>query len=162
MDILDNATLWVGISFIFFVLLVIKPISKLTNESLKVKIIEISKKIEDAENLKNEASVILSELKKEKETSEDSIKLLIEKAKEESRQIELDMKENLNDLVKKKESSLEQKLKYTKAKFEKEISEEILQSAINVTRKRIIKDLSESKKDALIEKSINEINLKVN
>ena len=41
MEILDNATLWVGVSFVLFILLVFKPLLKSTNRSLDDKITNI-------------------------------------------------------------------------------------------------------------------------
>ena len=72
------------------------------------------------------------------------------------------MKNNLKETIKKKENQLEEKLKQTKIKFEKEISSEILRSSIDVTKKRIINDLSDSKNNSLVENSIDEVNIKIN
>ncbi len=44
MYFLDNATLWVGISFILFVVLTFKPIMNATNNALENKIKLIKKK----------------------------------------------------------------------------------------------------------------------
>ena len=112
MEILDNATLWVGVSFVLFILLVFKPLLKSTNRSLDDKITNIKNKL--------------------KKTN------------------------------KKKENQLKQRLKQTKIKFENEISSEILRSSIDVTKKRIINDLSDSKNNSLVENSIDEVNIKLN
>ena len=162
MEILDNATLWVGVSFVLFILLVFKPLLKLTNKSLDDKINDIKNKLEDAEKLNLESEKIYNEIEKERIAGEMKIKKILENASKEARDIEEKMKNNLNETIKKKENQLEEKLKQTKIKFEKEISSEILRSSIDVTKKRIINDLSDSKNNSLVENSIDEVNIKIN
>ena len=162
MEILDNATLWVGVSFVLFILLVFKPLLKLTNKSLDDKINDIKNKLEDAEKLNLESEKIYNEIEKERIAGEMKIKKILENASKEARDIEEKMKNNLNETIKKKENQLKQRLQQTKIKFEKEISSEILRSSIDVTKKRIINDLSDSKNNSLVENSIDEVNIKLN
>ena len=162
MEILDNATLWVGISFVLFILLVFKPLLKLTNKSLDDKINDIKNKLEDAEKLNLESEKIYNEIEKDRIAGEMKIKKILENASKEARDIEEKMKNNLQETIKKKENQLKQRLQQTKIKFEKEISSEILRSSIDVTKKRIINDLSDSKNNSLVENSIDEVNIKLN
>ena len=162
MEILDNATLWVGVSFVLFILLVFKPLLKLTNKSLDDKINDIKNKLEDAEKLNLESEKIYNEIEKDRIAGEMKIKKILENASKEARDIKEKMKNNLKETIKKKENQLEQKLQQTKIKFEKEISSEILRSSIDVTKKRIINDLSDSKNNSLVENSIDEVNIKIN
>ena len=162
MEILDNATLWVGVSFVLFILLVFKPLLKLTNKSLDDKINDIKNKLEDAEKLNLESEKIYNEIEKDRIAGEMKIKKILENASKEARDIEEKMKNNLKETIKKKENQLEQKLQQTKIKFEKEISSEILRSSIDVTKKRIINDLSDNKNNSLVENSIDEVNIKIN
>ena len=162
MEILDNATLWVGVSFVLFVLLVFKPLLKSTNRSLDDKITNIKNKLEDAKKLNLESEKIYNEIEKDRIAGEMKINIIIENASKEARDIEEKMKNNLKETIKKKENQLEQKLQQTKIKFEKEISSEILRSSIDVTKKRIINDLSDSQNNSLVENSIDEVNIKIN
>ena len=58
MDVLDNATLWVGISFLIFVLLIFKPLLNSISASLDKKIDSIKDNITEAKELKEEAEKI--------------------------------------------------------------------------------------------------------
>ena len=162
MEILDNATLWVGVSFVLFILLVFKPILKSTNRSLDDKIINIKNKLEDAKKLNLESEKIYNEIEKDRIAGEMKINMILENALKEAKDIEEKMKNNLQETIKKKENQLKQRLQQTKIKFEKEISSEILRSSIDVTKKRIINDLSDSKNNSLVENSIDEVNIKLN
>ena len=162
MEILDNATLWVGVSFMLFILLVFKPLLKSTNRSLDDKIINIKNKLEDAKKLNLESEKIYNEIEKDRIAGEMKINMILENALKEAKDIEEKMKNNLQETIKKKENQLKQRLQQTKIKFEKEISSEILRSSIDVTKKRIISDLSDSKNNSLVENSIDEVNIKLN
>ena len=72
------------------------------------------------------------------------------------------MKKTIQETVSKRQYLLEQKLKQSKIKFEEEISNEILKTALVVAKKRIINDLSEDKKNSLIKKSIDDLDIKIN
>ena len=162
MEILDNATLWVGISFVLFILLIFKPLLNSTNKSLDAKIISIKNKVEEAKKLNLESEKIYNEIEKDRIAGEIKIKTILENASRDAKNIEEKMNNNLDEIIKKKKNQLEQKLQQTKIKFEKEISSEILRTAIDVTKKRIINDLSDSKNNNLIENSIDEVNIKIN
>ena len=162
MEILDNATLWVGVSFVLFILLVFKPLLKSTNRSLDDKITNIKNKLEDAKRLNLESEKIYNEIEKDRIAGEMKINMILENALKEAKDIEEKMKNNLQETIKKKENQLKQRLQQTKIKFEKEISSEILRSSIDVTKKRIINDLSDSKNNSLVENSIDEVNIKLN
>ena len=162
MEILDNATLWVGVSFVLFILLIFKPLLNSTNKSLDEKIISIKNKVEEAKKLNLESEKIYNEIEKDRIAGEIKIKTILENASRDAKNIEKKMNNNLDEIIKKKKNQLEQKLQQTKIKFEKEISSEILRTAIDVTKKRIINDLSDSKNNNLIENSIDEVNIKIN
>ena len=68
-NILDDATLWVGLSFILFVLLVIKPLTSMFSQNIDAQINSLKKEINEAKRLKIEAENLLDEHKsKEKKT----------------------------------------------------------------------------------------------
>ena len=97
MDILNNATLWVGISFALFIILVFKPFLKLTNENLNRKIDSIKSNIEEAKELKENAKKILSGYEKKKKNISNEIKIMLDNAERESLVIEKQIKKNLKN-----------------------------------------------------------------
>ena len=69
-NILDDATLWVGLSFILFVLLVIKPLTSMFSQNIDAQINSLKKEIDEAKRLKIEAENLLDEHKsKEKKNT---------------------------------------------------------------------------------------------
>lgn len=162
MDFLDNATLWVGISFIIFVLLILKPVLKGSKTGLDNNINVIKHKIEEAKNLKNEAEKILNELKDNEKNVSSDIDAMKKKALKDTVIIEKKLNAELENTITKREKIFDQRLKQINTKFEKEISEKIIKSVLSVTEKRIERDLSVEKNNLLIEKSIKDIKIKFN
>ena len=162
MDILNNATLWVGISFALFIILVFKPFLKFTNENLNRKIDSIKSNIEEAKELKENAKKILSGYEKKKKNISNEISIMLDNAEKESLVIEKQMKKKFEQSLKRKEFIFKQKLEQDRLKFKKEITEEILFTAIDATKTRIIKNLSKGKNDSLIRDSIKNIKIKLN
>ncbi len=54
---------WVAVAFVAFIAAVFNPVRKMLTASLDAQIKDIKDKIEEAENLKNETQVSLSEIK---------------------------------------------------------------------------------------------------
>ena len=162
MNFLDNATLWVGVSFIIFIILTIKPILKNGKTSLENNIKAIKQRLEEAESLKYEADRVLKELKDNQKNVSLNIDAMKKKAIENTTEIEKKLNLQLENTIAKREKMFEQRLKQINLKFEKEVSEKIIESALSVTKKRIERDLSVEKNNSIIEKSIKDIKIKLN
>lgn len=162
MNFLDNATLWVGVSFIIFIILVIKPVLKNGKTSLENNIKAIKQRLEEAQSLKYEADKVLKELKDNQKNVSLNIDAMKKKAIEDTREIEKKLNLQLENTIAKREKMFEQRLEQINLKFKKEVSEKIIKSALSVTKKRIERDLSVKKNNSLIEKSIKDIKIKLN
>ena len=64
LSVLDNATLWVAISFVIFVFLVFKPLKNMMLTSLDKKIAELKHQLEESKKLKEDADKLFTEQKK--------------------------------------------------------------------------------------------------
>mgnify|MGYP001414423616 CR=1 FL=1 len=60
-NILDDSTLWVAISFIVFLILVYGPLKKMIIDSLDKKILELKSHLDDSKKLKKEAEELFNE-----------------------------------------------------------------------------------------------------
>ena len=162
MNFLDNATLWVGVSSIIFIILVIKPVLKNGKTSLENNIKAIKQRLEEAQSLKYEADKVLKELKDNQKNVSLNIDAMKKKAIEDTTEIEKKVNLQLENTIAKREKMFEQRLEQINLKFKKEVSEKIIKSALSVTKKRIERDLSVKKNNSLIEKSIKDIKIKLN
>ena len=94
---------WVAAAFIVFIIAVFNPIRKTLKNSLDSKITEIKKSIEEAENLKNETQVTLSNIKKRQNEVQLEIESIHKNAKEKIKNIENEAQEKLKEQINKKE-----------------------------------------------------------
>ena len=76
LSILDDATIWVAISFFIFLVLIFKPIKSQISSGLDQKINELKSQITEAENLKKEAEDLLILQQKKLSENEEKIKKL--------------------------------------------------------------------------------------
>ena len=72
LSILDDATIWVAISFLLFVILIFKPVKSQISDNLNKKIDDLKNKIDEAQRLKNEAEKLHRE-------QEENLKINLEK-----------------------------------------------------------------------------------
>ena len=72
LSILDDATIWVAISFLLFVILIFKPVKSQISDNLNKKIDDLRNKIDEAQRLKNEAEKLHRE-------QEENLKINLEK-----------------------------------------------------------------------------------
>ena len=149
---------WVAVSFILFIATIFNPVRKILTSSLDAQIKDIKNKIDEAENLKNEAQKALDELK-ERETKVEkeiqNLKLESEIRIAESKNISAT---KLSDQIKKRKILAENKIEQLVRDTNNSIKNYISSVAIETTRNVLIQNLSKDKKSALIEESITELN----
>ena len=149
---------WVAVSFILFIAAIFNPVRKILISSLDVQIKDIKNKIDEVENLKNEAQKALDELK-ERETK---VEKEIENLKLESEKRIADLKNmsssKLAVQIEKRKVLAENKIEQLVRDTNNSIKNYISSVAIEATRNILLQNLSKDKKSDLIEKSITEFN----
>ena len=65
MNLLNDASFWVAVSFVIFILLIFNPLKTQLSKSLDNKVVELQKSIQDAKQLKKDAKKYLDTMKKE-------------------------------------------------------------------------------------------------
>ena len=149
---------WVAVSFILFIAAIFNPVRKILTSSLDAQIKDIKNKIDEVENLKNEAQKALDELK-ERETK---VEKEIENLKLESEKRIADLKNmsssKLAVQIEKRKVLAENKIEQIVRDTNNSIKNYISSVAIGATRNILLQNLSKDKKSDLIEKSITEFN----
>ena len=149
---------WVAVSFILFIAAIFNPVRKILTSSLDAQIKDIKNKIDEVENLKNEAQRALDELK-ERETK---VEKEIQNLNLESEKRIADLKDistsKLTDQIEKRkilaENKIEQLVRDTNNSIKNYISSVAIEATMNILRK----NLSNDKKSSLIKESIIEFN----
>ena len=157
LEFLNDASLWVAVSFFLFIGLSIKPILNLLTKSLDEKIKEMKGRIQDSEVLKKDAENLYREQLRKNEQND----LIIKKIKAET---EKEIKNLKARLEKEIELNMLRKIKnydlisiQLENNVKDELKKQILEKVVNYTENRIKKDLSETQNDKFIENSLKNI-----
>ena len=149
---------WVAVSFILFIAAIFNPVRKILTSSLDAQINDIKNKIDEVENIKNEAQKALDELK-DRETK---VEKEIENLKLESEKRIADLKDisttKLADQIEKRKVLAENKIEQLVRDTNNSLKNYISSVAIEATRNILLQNLSKDKKSDLIEESITELN----
>ena len=147
---------WVAIAFIIFILAIFNPVRKILNSSLDTKIKEIKESIEEAENLKNDTQVTLSEIKKRQNEVELEIKEIHSNSKSKIKIIESQAQIKLSEQSSKREllakAKIEQMIRDANLSIQQHIAQTAIDSALIVLEKR----LNEKEQQNLIDQSIKD------
>ena len=148
---------WVFIAFIIFIGVMIKPVRKILSINLGDKIQEIKDSIDQAEKLKNDAQLALSEIKKRQNEVKGEIDLIEKEAKEKITMIEKNAYTKLIDQINKRNALASVKIDQITRDANTEIQKHITQIAISATVNILEKKLNDKEKQNLINQSVNEL-----
>ena len=148
---------WVFIAFIIFIGVMIKPVRKILSINLGDKIQEIKDSIDQAEKIKNDAQITLSEIKKRQNEVKGEIDLIEQEAKEKITIIEKNAHTKLIDQINKRNALASVKIDQMTRDANTEIQKHITQIAISATVNILEKKLNDKEKQNLINQSVNEL-----
>ena len=149
---------WVAVAFFIFIAVIFNPIRKILTSNLDTQIKQIEASIDEAENLKNEAQITLSEVKKRQSEVQKEIELIYKDAKNKIIKIEKTTDQKLTEQIQKRQVLASAKIEQLKRDANLEIQEHITSTAIEATVNLLLKKLDLNEKRNLINVSINEIN----
>jgi len=149
---------WVAVSFILFIAAIFNPVRKILASSLDAQINDIKNKLDEVENLKNEAQKALDEIK----DREAKVEKEIQNLKSESEKRIADLKDisstKLTDQIEKRKILANNKIEQLVRDTNNSLKNYITSVAIETTRNVLLQNLSKEKKSALIDESIIEFN----
>ena len=148
----------VAVSFFLFIAAIFNPVRKILNSSLDNQIKEIKNKIDEAENIKNQAQKTLSELKIREEKVEKEINEL--KINSENKILELKelSSKKLSEQIDKRKLLSENRIEQLFRETNNTIKNYIANVAIQATTNVLYENLSKEKKSEMISESIKELN----
>jgi len=149
---------WVAVSFILFIAAIFNPIRKILTSSLDAQIKDIKNKLDEVENLKNEAKKALDELKERETRVQKEIQNLILVSEKRIAELKDISTSKLSDQIEKRKILAENKIEQLVRDTNNSIKNYISSIAIEATKNILIKNLTKDKKSDLIEESITEFN----
>ena len=149
---------WVAVSFILFIAAIFNPVRKILTSSLDAQIKDIKNKIDEVENLKNEAQKALDEIKERETKVEKEIQNLNLESEKKIAELKDISTSKLTDQIEKRKILAENKIEQLVRDTNNSIKNYISSVAIEATRNILIQNLNKDKKSALIDESITEFN----
>ena len=155
-----DATFWVAISFIIFLVMLIyfKIPSKVKN-TLDQNINQIKKQIDESEKLREEASNKLADNEKKLDSSKSEIQKLIQKANDQAEKNVIKTNEIFNKQMETKKRNVEEKIKQLKNQAVKDIKTASINIAFESIHRLMFNSLDKSKLDKIFNQSITETKL---
>ena len=151
----QSAEFWVGVAFVLVVLLLAGPVGRLVRSMLNKRIDNITKRIHDAAELRDEAQKLLADYEKKFLNADKEAQAILNKSQKE---IEYLKKENLAKLeeeMKSKEKEAEDRITASKEKAAREISDLTSELTIKTVKAAIVKNLDAKTQNKLIDDSIS-------
>ena len=148
---------WVAVAFFGFIAAIFNPVKKILATNLDAQIKEIKGKIDEAENLKNETQVTLSEIKKRQNDVQIEIQDIHTEAENKVRQLEKIAENKLEDQIAKRQVLAEAKIDQLTRDANNTIQSYISATAIAAAISIIQQKLNSQEQQKLIDKSIQEL-----
>ena len=148
---------WVAVAFVTFIAAIFNPVRKILTTNLDAQIKEIKDKIDEAEHLKNETQLTLSEVKKRQNDVQVEIKDIHKEAGKKVKQLEDIAETKLKDQIAKRQVLAEAKIDQLTRDANNEIQSHISSTAISATIAILEQKLNTKEKQNLINQSINEL-----
>ena len=156
-NILDDATLWVGLSFVLFLLLVIKPLTSMFSQNIDAQIDSLKKEINEAKKLKIEAENLLDEHKAKEKKNTMYIDELKKQTRKEATEIEERIKKEIKLAINRKEANYELIIRQMESNLKENLQKEIMGKTLKFTQSRIEKNISEKHNDNFIDESLKKL-----
>ena len=152
-----DATFWVGVSFVlFFGVLIYLKVPQKINELLSKLITDIKNEINESEQLRSEAKILLDNTQAKLESANKESKKIIDQAKKESESLIIEMNDKFHKSSEIKKSLAENKISQMKEAAIKEIKDSSIRLAVESVKKIISTSIDKSKLDNLFERNLEE------
>ena len=148
---------WVAVAFVAFIAAIFNPVRKILTTNLDSQIKDIKDKIDEAENLKNETQVTLSEVKKRQNDVQAEIQDIHKEAEKKVKQLEEIAESKLKDQIAKRQVLAEAKIDQLTRDANNLIQSHISSTAIEATISVLEQKLNNQEKQKLIDKSIEDL-----
>jgi len=153
-----DATFWVAVSFIIFlVALIYFKIPQKVNELLSKMIGDIKNEIEESEKLRTESKVLIENAQKKLNTADSLRKKIIDDAKKDSEKLIIEMNDKFHKSSEIKKNLTEMKIKQMKESAINEIKYASIKIAIDSVKQIISTSIDKSKLDNLFKKNLEEV-----
>ena len=152
-----DATFWVAISFVIFVVVLIYfKIPQKVNETLNKLILDIKNQINESEKLREESKVMLDNAQAKLESAKTEVKEISDRAKEDSEKLIIEMNDKFHKMSDIKKNLAKSKILQMKEAALNDIKKASISIAVESVKKAISTSVDKSKLDNLFSKDLEQ------
>lgn len=157
-----DPTFWVGLAFIAVVLGTFKKVSRAMTSGLDARAAKIRAQIEEARKLREDAQALLAEYQRKQRDAMAEAEKIIAAAKTEAVRLKAQAEQDLEaSLTRRKQQALE-RIAQSEAMALAQVRATAVDAALAAAEALIAKNLDASKRDALTDKAINDLQGRLN
>ena len=153
-EILNDSTLWVSLSFIIFVFITFKPILTQLSDSLDKKINDLQNSIDESKQLKNEAEKLYKEQLEKQKDNHNLIRRIKEDTNKEIKKIKFQLEQDIEQSMLRRINNYNLVSSQLENNLRNEMKKNIMEKVIKYTEIRVKRDLSNKQNIRLVENSI--------
>ena len=160
-EVLNDSTLWVSLSFIIFVFITFKPILTQLSDGLDKKIDDLQKNINESKQLKIEAENLYKEQLEKQKNNENLIRRIQDDTNKEIKRIKSQIEQDIEQSILRRINNYNLISSQMENNLKNEMKKNIMQKVIEYTKIRIKQNLSNKQNTRLVENSIINIPKKI-
>ena len=153
-ELLDDSTLWVSLSFIIFVFITFKPILTQLSDSLDKKINDLQNNIDESKQLKNEAEKLYKDQLEKQKDNHNLIRRIKDDTSKEIKKIKFQIEKDIEQSMLRRINNYNLVSSQMENNLKNEMKKHIMEKVIKYTEIRIKKNLSDKQNIRLVENSI--------
>ena len=153
-EVLDDSTLWVSLSFVIFVFITFKPILTQLSDSLDRKINDLQNHIDESKQLKNEAEKLYRDQLEKQKDNHNLIRRIKEDTSKEIKKIKSQIEQDIEQSMLRRINNYNLISSQMENNLKNEMKKHIMEKVIKYTEIRIKKNLSNKQNIQFVENSI--------
>ena len=160
-EVLNDSTFWVALSFIIFVFITFKPILTQLSDSLDRKINDLQNHIDESKQLKNEAEKLYRDQLEKQKDNHNLIRRIKEDTSKEIKKIKSQIEQDIEQSMLRRINNYNLISSQMENNLKNEMKKHIMEKVVKYTEFRIKKNLSNKQNIQLVENSIINIPKKI-
>lgn len=156
-SMLHSDEFWLAIAFTIFIIAIAKPVSKALTGALDKRAEEISRNIDEAQKLHEEAKAALESYKAKLANAGREAAAIIANAEAEAMSMRENAEHELTATLKRREELALEKIAQAEARATKDVRDAAVEIALAATRKLIAEGLTQDRANALIDEALKNL-----
>lgn len=145
---------WVGVSFVTFLVLVFKPLSRFVAGALDKRSQQIEKDLAEAARLREEAQALLAAYQQKQDEIAKEAQGILERAKEEAQRLQSEAEAALKTKIEERTQRAHDKIAQEEAKAVQAIQQQVVDAALAAAQQILTQSMGKDADEALIKSAI--------